>query len=241
VTHRLYTDLAEWWPLLSERESHAEEAEHILSLIDGVLGGTALRILELGSGGGMLASHIDSDREVVLTDISSKMVSLAAQHNPGRRVLEGDMRSMRLGETFDAVLLHDAVMYLTSKADLFAAVQTAAAHLRPGGVFLMMPDVLKETFEEQTLSGGTTGVPAAQLMEWHWDADPSDDTYQVEMCLLLRDKDHSVRVVHEQHTMGLFSTMTYIDALRGANLEVIRDLVWDDQLVAEAFCGRRSA
>ena len=43
------------------------------------------------------------------------------------------MRTLRLGRTLDAVLVHDAVTYLTTDEDLRAAMETAFAHLRPGG------------------------------------------------------------------------------------------------------------
>ena len=84
MTHRLYGELAEWWPLLSQRQSYAEESAHILGLIDEALGRPAQRILELGSGGGMLASHFGASREVVLSDRSPEMLAVAREHNAGR-------------------------------------------------------------------------------------------------------------------------------------------------------------
>jgi SAM-dependent methyltransferase len=239
MSHHLYGELAPWWPLLSTRDSYAEEAAHILGLIDEALGRPAHRILELGSGGGLLASHFGNDREVVLTDRSSDMLAVAHQHNPQRTTIEGDMRTLRLGTHFDAVLLHDAVMYLTDVEDLFAAFQTAAAHLEAGGVFMVLPDVVKENFKEQTLSGGSIGKPAAQLLEWHWDADPEDDTFQVEMSFLLKDEAGTIQAVHERHDMGLYSAQTYVNTLRRADFEMVEGLIWDEHQLPEVFCGRR--
>lgn len=240
MSHRLYGELAEWWSLLSTRDSHAEESAHILSLIDEALGRPAQRILELGSGGGLLASHFGPSRSVVLTDMSADMLAIARQHNPDRTAIEGDMRTLRLDERFDAVLLHDAVMYLTSAPDLLAAFETAAAHLNPGGVFMVLPDVVKDNFQEQTLSGGSIGQPAAQLLEWHWDADPEDDTFQVEMSFLLKDKDGHIRAVHERHDMGLFTAQTYVQTLRKAGFTMVQGLIWDEHQLPEVFCGRLS-
>ena len=39
----------------------------------------------------------------------------------------GDLRSVRLGETFDAVLVHDAIDYMTTEVELRAAFETARA------------------------------------------------------------------------------------------------------------------
>ena len=46
------------------------------------------------------------------------------------------MRTLRLGRTFDAVLIHDSIMYMTTEADLAAAALTAFVHTRPRGATL---------------------------------------------------------------------------------------------------------
>ena len=43
------------------------------------------------------------------------MLELSRTLNPDCEHLEGDMRTLRLGRTFDAVLIHDAVMYMTDR------------------------------------------------------------------------------------------------------------------------------
>ena len=48
-------------------------------------------------------------------------------------VTKGDLRTLRLGRSFDAVLVHDAVMYMTSERDLRSMAVTAFQHTRPGG------------------------------------------------------------------------------------------------------------
>jgi trans-aconitate methyltransferase len=196
MSYRLYTELAAWWPHLAERESHANEAHLYQSLLDEAFGGRVGSILELGSGGGLLASHFDKEREVVLSDLSEDMLAQCRIHNPDRTCHRADMRTMQLNRTFSAVFLHDAVMYLTSAEDLQATFDTAAAHLDSGGVFMVLPDVVKEHFEEMSVSGGSTGIPAAQLLEWHWDPDPSDSTYQLELSFLLKDEHGKIEAVH---------------------------------------------
>ncbi len=57
------------------------------------------------------------------------------------------MRKVRLGREFDAVFVHDAVSYMTTKRDLRAVFKTAFLHCRPGGAALFAPDNLVETFE----------------------------------------------------------------------------------------------
>lgn len=218
---RLYDDLAPWWSLMSPPSRYAEEAAQLLACMSGAFGRPLGSLLELGSGAGHLATHLPTSLEVVLLDRSEAMLSVSRTSNPDRAHVAADLRTARLGRTFDAVLLHDTVMYLTSREDLVSAMHTAAAHLVPGGVFLILPDVVKETFEEGTVSGGSEDAArAVQMLEWHWDPDPEDDTFAVEFAILLREHGQ-VRSVHEQHQMGLFDRQTLWDAVRAAGLTPI--------------------
>ena len=96
-------------------------------------------MLELGCGGGNLASHLTVP-ELVLTDLSEDMLRVSRRINPGREHVQGDMRTLRLGRRFDAVLVHDAIDYMLTEDDLAAALGTVAAHLAPGGAAVLLPD-----------------------------------------------------------------------------------------------------
>ena len=209
VSYRLYSDLASWWPHVANRESYATESAAFLRMMDEAAGREVQSILELGAGSGMLASHFDGKREVVLTDLSSEMLDVSRKHNPSRQHIQDDMRTMRLDRHFDAVLLQDAVMYLTHPDDLLATFKTAAAHLKPGGVLLCLPDLVKEEFQETSMSGGSLGQPAAQLLEWHWDPNPDDHTYRIDMSFMFKHTDGHMETVHEHHELGLYDRKTY--------------------------------
>ena len=86
------------------------------------------------------------------------------------------MRTVRLGEQFDAVLIHDAIDYMTTEDDLRQAIETAYAHVRPGGIAVLVPDDVAESFEQRTDHGGSDAADgrAARYLEWSWDPDPAD-------------------------------------------------------------------
>jgi len=44
------------------------------------------------------------------------MLELSRTINPEAEHILGDMRTLRLGRTFDAVLIHDAICYMTTEA-----------------------------------------------------------------------------------------------------------------------------
>ncbi len=155
----MYTDLAQWWPLLSPPEDYVDEAAMIAGLLRAALarrpGSPRPVLLELGSGGGHNAVHLAADFEPVLVDASAQMLEVSRRLNPDLEHHLGDMRGVRLGRTVDAVLIHDAIGYLLTESDLDAAFATARAHLGPAGVAVIVPDHTRETFRPGTEHGGS--------------------------------------------------------------------------------------
>jgi SAM-dependent methyltransferase len=96
------------------------------------------------------------------------MLACSRRLNPERAHTVGDMRSLALGRTFDLVLAHDALDYMTTEHDLRAAFETAWQHLAPGGLACFLPDEVAETFEPGTdVSGGDDDHGrAVRLFEW---------------------------------------------------------------------------
>lgn len=213
---RIYSDLAEWWPLLSAPEDYAEEAEVYRQVFESHVARPIETMLELGSGGGNNASHLKAHYRMTLVDVAPGMLEVSRALNPDCQHVLGDMRSVRLDETFDTVFIHDAVDYMTSEDDLAAVMDTAATHCRPGGVALFVPDYVTESFRPIVGTGGHDGDGRGlRYLEWMWDPDPSDTTFRSEYVVLLRDGD-DVRSVHETHTFGLFPSQTWLDSLTDA-------------------------
>ena len=211
---RLYTDLAPWFHLLTAPADYAEEAEFYLRAFREAAGAPPRTLLELGSGGGNMASHYKRQVASTLVDLAPTMLALSRVLNPGCEHVQGDMRTVRLGRVFDAVLVHDAVTYLTSEADLQRAMVTAFVHCRPGGVALFAPDHLRETFAPGTDHGGHDGEGRAlRYLEWTWDPDPSDTTYLVDYAYLLREEGRPPRCVHDRHVEGLFGRADWLRLL----------------------------
>jgi hypothetical protein len=154
------------------------------------------------------------------------------------------MRTLRLGRTFDAVFVHDAVMYMTSEEDVRAAVETAATHARPGGIVLLVPDTVRETFAEDLRHGGHDGENGRSLryLEWTYDPDPEDTTFEVDFAMILRESGVPPRVVHDHQTFGLFPRRTWNDLVVGAGLEPLAVAVADPLAGEhEVFLSRRPA
>jgi hypothetical protein len=199
--NRLYYELAHLWPWVSDRADYAEEAEHWRRALRDGLGPGRHRILELGVGGG----H-----------------SL----NPEVELHVGDMRTVRLNRTFDAVLVHDAIAYMRSEQDLRAAFTTAAAHLRPYSLFITTPDFVKETYRDGACFQSQIAHDGIQLtlVEYEYDTDPGDtEITALLLCIIRQGSD--VRVEEDWHTLGLFPKQTWIDLMTSCGFDVeVRDI-----------------
>jgi SAM-dependent methyltransferase len=240
--YQLYGGLAEWWPLISPPEEYAEDAAFAARVL-GLAAQPVREVLELGSGGGHNASHLRSRFIMTLVDASPGMLAVSRRLNPGCVHVEGDMRTIRLGQTFDAVFVHDAVDYMTSEDDLRLVMQTALTHCRPGGVTVFVPDNTTENFEPGTGYGGSDGDDGrgARYLEWSWDPDPADTWTVTEYAFLLREPGGSVRAVHEMHRLGLFPRATWLRLLAesGFTARTITEETSEDRQPWEFFTGLR--
>jgi SAM-dependent methyltransferase len=219
--YRLYADLASWWPLISPPGEYAQEAAYLAAVL-GSAPAPVREVLDLGSGGGHNAVHLKDRLTLTLLDLSEQMLAVSRRLNPECSHRLGDMRTARLGRTFDAVLVHDAVDYMTSQDDLRQVIETAFAHCRPGGIALFVPDYTAETFRPASGHGGG-GCDAAgrqaSFRERSWDPDPADDWIQVEYEFVLRGADGHVEVIRESHRLGAFSGGTWRRLLAAAGFE----------------------
>lgn len=249
MTLRLYDDLAHLWPIISPPEEYLVEAQEWLDVIRSRLdigpgAGRGLpTLLELGCGGGHLLSHLTAHFITEAVDISPAMLEISRELNPQTLHHLGDMRSVRLGRTFDVVAIHDAVNYMTTEGDLRAAIATAVEHLNPGGMALLAPDWLRESLSgprviDWTKSGGDGGVTFIEYV-----AAPREGSTTVEsVFVFIIDEAGRIKVELDRHTGGLFPTATWLSLLAEAGLEAeyVQTHDYEGGFGGNLFVGRKS-
>ena len=234
------TDLVDWYHLVDPPHDHAEEAEAFLTALTRAIGAPPTSLLELGSGAGHAALHLKRDVRCTLADVSAPMLARSRALNPECEHVLADMRALRLAREFDAVLVHDAIMYMITEADLVAAVATAFVHTRPGGAAIFAPDCVRETFVEMTESDGAhDATRALQYFCWDWDPDPTDTSFVSEYVFLLRE-DGRVRAIHDHHRQGMFPRATWyrIFADAGYRVETFPRPIGDGEFDEVFLCRR---
>ena len=227
---RLYDDLAWLWPLLSPPSDYEGEAAAIAMQLERhfakPMPGARLRVLELGAGGGHTLYHLADQYDCTAVDLSAGMLTNCQMLNPDVTCVQGDMRDVTLDQTFHAVLIHDAVDYLTSEADLAATFANVHRHLEPGGLLLVAPTYTSETFSDhQTAHDQQSHGPLVlTYVSYICDPDPTDTTFEMLLVYLIHE-DGNTRVVEDRHTCGLFSEARWQALLHEAGFTLEPELV----------------
>ena len=136
-TFNLY---AHYYNLLYRDKSYAQESEYVWSRLSEF--GAVSNLLNAGCGTGNHDRWF-AEKGIMVHgfDLSPEMIAKAKEHGGGDlgKLLDyhvGDFRTFRLGHTVDAVIsLFHVMSYQNETRDLVASIQTAAAHLKSGGLF----------------------------------------------------------------------------------------------------------
>jgi SAM-dependent methyltransferase len=94
----------------------------------------ARTVLDLGCGTGRLLAELHGHGITGSgIDLQPSLIAWAQRTHPGLRLSVGDLRTIRLGGTFDLVTcVGNTLSYLHTEADLAAAFDTIQAHSHPG-------------------------------------------------------------------------------------------------------------
>ena len=97
--------------MLTGRTQYAHYSQHVTGLIRRHAKRPAATLLDIGCGGGKNVLTLKQAFDVTGVDISSTMLEQAKDLNPECTFVQGVMRTCRLGRTFDAVLMDDAISF----------------------------------------------------------------------------------------------------------------------------------
>ena len=225
----MYGDLAWTWPIVSRPEHYAREAERFLQLTRQYAHLEVNTVLDLGCGGGHNDWTLKRDVQVTGVDVSEHMLALARKLNPQVEYIAGDMRSVRLGRAFDAVMAADAIDYMLTEQDLCAAFGTAYVHLKPGGVFCTYAEVTRENWQQNETHASlrTLGDVEIVFIENRYDPNPADTTYEHTFVYLIRS-DGELTIETDRHSGGIFPLERWRQLLRKVGFSVLPTKVDDE-------------
>lgn len=219
--NRLYSSLAWLWPYVSDPADYAAEAAHWNEVLRQKLGPGKHALLELGVGGGHNLSHFAAGYAVTALDLSPSMLRQARTHVPEARLIAADMRAIPVSRAFDAVLAHDAIMYLRTLEELRCVFEEVARCLAPGGLFLLAPDHYAEYFKNPTVRHATrtrNGVTVT-CVEYEHDPNPGDTQIDHHLTYYILRRGE-LQVEYDLHHPGLFPFDAWVETLSEAGFDV---------------------
>jgi SAM-dependent methyltransferase len=230
---RLYHDLSWIWPIVSPPEDYVEESDFFCRTIRKNAERDVRTLLHLGCGGGRNDFTFQKHFDVTGVDISEDMLKLAKELNSAAEYILGDMRSIRLGKTFDCVTAFDSINYMTSEEELEQVFQTAHHHLNPGGVFLTVVEESRDRFKQnRTISSThTLGDNQITFIENYYDPNPDDHHFEAIFIYIVRKKGN-IEILTDSHIWGLFKMDTWRQLLNKTGFSV-RELKFEHSTFLE--------
>lgn len=234
----VFQDYSNYYDLLNTGKEYGRETEYIIALAKRHGGDRPLRhILNLGCGTGchdlLLARQ---SYHVTGVDRSETMLAIAKQRlaqegvHPAPIFLSGDITTLDLGQEFDLVVsLFHVLSYQVSNQELRAAMQTAANHLKPGGLFIFDfwygPAVLHEKPSVRIKRVEDNAVKLLRLTEplLHENSNTVEVNFEVDIAC---KKSGLTQTLHESHIMRYLFLPEVIDALEQAGLDFISAEEW---------------
>lgn len=219
------TQSARWYDAFYRESDYAWEAAELTRLIRARRPG-ATTLLDVGCGSGRHLGHLHAAFSCTGVDVDASALALARSRLPREvRLQRADMTTLDLGRRFDAVTcLFSAIGYAATLSKLRETVSRLAGHLAPGGVLVVEPWLLAETWEaaseptvEHVPFGGGALVRVIAMSRRG-----SRSRLHVHYAHASR---RGVRVRDETHDLGVFTEAAYADAFRRAGLDVDFDPV----------------
>jgi SAM-dependent methyltransferase len=217
-----YARAARAYDLFYREKDYAAEAAAVVALAEQYSPG-ARSLLDVGCGTGAHLAHLARRfPRVAGVDASADMLAEARDSFPELPFHEGDMRTFALPDRFDVVTcLFSAVGYMTTAADLDAAVANMAQHVSPGGVLLVEGWITPDAFlpdHASAHSAVSDDAAVARVMVSRREGDVSIIDAQYVIATL-----DGIEHIVEEHRLGLFSFEQYRAAFEGAGLRYARE------------------
>ena len=206
----VFNEYARYYDLFYRDKDYYGEAEYVHGLIQSHAP-AARSLLNLGCGSGAHDRFlVDLNYTVTGVDLSDTMLTIAQQRAAGNDVFDyhhGDIRSIRLNMSFDAVIsLFHVMSYQVTNEDVISSFTTARSHLNTGGLFIFdcwygpavltdLPGMRLKEIENEHFRVVRIAQPTMR---------PNDNLVEVEYRFFIQENMVSNHELRERHVMRYF-------------------------------------
>lgn len=183
---------------------------------------------------------------VVGRDLSSDMIRIARRNLRDEGVQAnlgvGDMQSIRLGRTFDAVLcIGTAFNYLTTRPEIRSAIGTFRRHLRPGGLVvldLVNFDAFINRPQNARAEGDYRAPDDTRIAIFAFNEQDLPKKIHHSRMVTIVERDHGIRIHFDEAPMRIWRGRDLRAALRNGGLHVVE--WWGDLRVGARYIPKKS-
>ncbi|MBF0231896.1 MAG: class I SAM-dependent methyltransferase [Desulfamplus sp.] len=218
----IFNNYADYYDLFYQDKDYVAEAAYVDKLIQSHSPG-AVSILDLGCGtGGHAYPMASMGYKVSGVDLSEKNIKIAQnkQNNKNNSQTQqkksllnphfhtGDIRTIRLGEKYDAIIsLFHVMSYQTSHEDIISTLHTVKKHLKPNGIFCFDfwygPGVLSDPPKIAVKQVENNELKATRIAEPSIHANKNTVDVNYSFFISLKDK-KIFNEINENHSMRYF-------------------------------------
>lgn len=231
-----YEELATHYDRLYHDKPYAAESARVIELLRDRGAEDGDRLLDVGTGTGQHVQHLTSTFDVTGVDVHEPVLDIARKRVPEAAFLQGDITSLDLDRTFDALTcLFGVIGYVETWDGLEQAISAVAEHLAPGAPFVIESwltpagfeavegSAVLRTYEGEDLTLARVAIPRRG----------DGETAELEIEWLIAWHDTGVQRYSETQHMGVFHverTRALFDE-HGLDVEVDEDGLTDRRLL----------
>lgn len=217
----MFEKTARYYDAIYAFKDYASEATQLIEFIDteSPPGG---RLLDVACGTGRHLEHLKARFDIVGLDRSPELLEIARERLPDVTFHCADMRSFRLGKTFDVITcLFSSIGYLTTHEDVRKAIDRMTHHLVPNGLLIVEPWFTPEEWHANTVHGLLVDEPELKIARVSTSQRKGRVSY-FDLHHLIGTPEKTQHVV-EHHELGLHTVHEMLAAFRAAGLTVRLD------------------
>lgn len=236
-----YEELAGHYDRIYHDKPYEREAQTVVDLLRKEGAREGQRLLDVGCGTGQHVQYFVETFDVTGVDLHEPVLDIARGRVPEARFLAGDITTLDLGETFDALTcLFGVVGYVETWDNLDRAIGNVADHLEPGAPFVIESWIPADRFPElesqptiRTYEGEE--VTLARIAIPHGE---SEEVAELEIEWMIARPGEGIERYSETQHMGLFDVDRTLELFDEHGIDArVSDHSLTDQRVL--FVGRR--
>lgn len=215
----LYRFLAKHYDLIYSWKDYADETARVVDLIKRYRKSAGRTLMDAACGTGGHLKYLVKQFMCTGVDLQPEMLDMARKKVPSAKFVRGNMATVRLGRSFDAITcFFSSIGYLKTYRQLFLTFQNFSHHLRPGGVVVMEPWLTQRAYSVGRPGLNVYNGERMKIVQVTV-AKKTGMVARMDMHYLLAEWNRPVRYFSDCHEMAMFNTNRMLAMMERVGLQ----------------------